>query len=112
MNVNSTSNAKKGPHDNFNSYKDFSDIELNSQIACATMEHFNMKEFEGIALVINTYMPLTHCLSNNISSNDAQIFISVFLTFVDNPVPDEIAKGSDQEKREWLYTNIETIIEK
>jgi hypothetical protein len=45
MNVIHCSNAKQGPHANYNTYKDFSDKELDSQIAAMTMEHFGMKCF-------------------------------------------------------------------
>ncbi len=47
MNVLHASNSKKGPHKAFNAYKEFSDKELDAQIVAATMEYFEMKEFEG-----------------------------------------------------------------
>ena len=47
MNVLYASNAKKGPHQAFNAYKEFCDKELDGQIIAATMIYFNMKNFEG-----------------------------------------------------------------
>ena len=38
---------KKVPNISFNAYKEFSDKELDSQIAALTMECFNMINFEG-----------------------------------------------------------------
>ena len=48
MQVLGTSNAKQGPDKNYNAYKDFNDIETDSQIICATMEYFQMTDIEGI----------------------------------------------------------------
>ena len=47
MNVSDMSNAKKGSHAAFNDYKDFSDLELDSQIIVATMAFFDMKSIDG-----------------------------------------------------------------
>ena len=47
MNFLYSSNAKKGPHSNYNAYKDFSDKELDSQICTMAMEYFNMDFFSG-----------------------------------------------------------------
>lgn len=47
MNVLHCSNAKKGPHQAFNAYKDFSDKELNAQVIAATMTHFQMQSYDG-----------------------------------------------------------------
>lgn len=48
MNVAHTSNAKKGPAKEYNAYKDYSDMELDSQVIASTMVHFSMTESEGI----------------------------------------------------------------
>ena len=47
MNVLHTSNAKKGPHDAYNAYRDFTDKETDAQIISATMKHFNMEKSLG-----------------------------------------------------------------
>ena len=47
MNVLHCTNAKQGPHANYNAYKDFSDKETDSQISAMAMEHFGMKNFSG-----------------------------------------------------------------
>ena len=47
MNVTGCSNAKKGPHKAFNAYSEFTDKELDSQIAAIAMDHFQMSNFEG-----------------------------------------------------------------
>ena len=41
------SNARKGPHQSFNSYKEFTDKETDGQIVAATMEHLKMDTIEG-----------------------------------------------------------------
>ena len=48
MNVTHMSNAKKGPTKDFNSYKDFTDVELDAQIITCAMTHFEMKKIEGM----------------------------------------------------------------
>ena len=50
LNVTNMTNAKKGPKDAFNAYKDFSDVELDAQIVAATMVHFNMETIDGMKL--------------------------------------------------------------
>ena len=47
MNVMKTSNAKKGPHKAMNAYTEYTDKELDGQIAALTMNYLNMKTFEG-----------------------------------------------------------------
>ena len=47
MNVLRTSNAKKGPHKSMNAYSEFSDKELDGQIAAISMHHFNMTNYDG-----------------------------------------------------------------
>jgi len=42
-----TSNAKKGPAKDFNSYKDFSDVELDAQVIACSMVHFKMENING-----------------------------------------------------------------
>jgi len=42
------SNAKSGPKDAFNAYKDFSDVELDAQIVASAMLHFEMKDIDGM----------------------------------------------------------------
>jgi len=47
-----TTNAKKGPHKEFNAYKEYSDKEYSdketdAQILAATMVYFDMKSFSG-----------------------------------------------------------------
>ena len=44
------SNAKKGPHKAMNAYSEYTDKELDGQIAAMTMDYLNMKNFEGIQL--------------------------------------------------------------
>ena len=41
------SNAKKGPKDAFNAYKDYSDVELDAQMVLSTMTYFDMKSIDG-----------------------------------------------------------------
>jgi len=48
LNVSHMSNAKKGPRNSFNAYKEFSDVELDAQIVVATMTHFGMQDINGI----------------------------------------------------------------
>ena len=50
MNVMKASNAKKGPHKAMNAYSEYTDKELDGQIAAMTMDYLNMKNFEGIQL--------------------------------------------------------------
>ena len=47
MNILFESNAKKGPNQAYNAYKDFSDKELNAQVIAATMTYFEMKSFDS-----------------------------------------------------------------
>ena len=47
MNVTNSTNAKKGAKEDFNAYKEFSDIETDALIVAATMTHFNMQKIEG-----------------------------------------------------------------
>ena len=47
MNVLHTSNAKKGPKDGYNAYRDYNDKETDAQIISATMEYFNMAKIDG-----------------------------------------------------------------
>lgn len=49
MNVANTSNAKKGPAKEYNAYKDYSDMELDTQIIASAMVHFSMTNMEGIS---------------------------------------------------------------
>jgi len=46
MNVMKTSNAKKGPHKAMNAYEEYSDKELDAQVAAITMDHLGMSNFE------------------------------------------------------------------
>jgi len=48
LNVTNMSNAKSGPKDAFNAYKDFSDVELDAQIVASAMLHFEMKDIDGM----------------------------------------------------------------
>jgi len=50
MNVAGTSNAKKGPAKEYNAYKDYSDMELDTQVISCAMAHFSMEKMEGIFL--------------------------------------------------------------
>lgn len=52
MNVAHTTNAKKGPAKEYNAYKDFSDIELDTQVVICSMIHFSMEKMEGKILLI------------------------------------------------------------
>ena len=61
MNVLHTSNAKKGPHDAYNAYRDFTDKETDAQIISATMKHFNMEKIDGKFLIgMITILGITH----------------------------------------------------
>lgn len=40
-------NAKKGPEKDFNAFKDFTDVELNSQIILCCMVYFKMTSMDG-----------------------------------------------------------------
>lgn len=51
MNVLHSSNAKKGPHQAFNAYKDFSNKESNAQVVAATIAYFQMKSIDGKCLL-------------------------------------------------------------
>ncbi|XP_066929560.1 uncharacterized protein [Clytia hemisphaerica] len=46
LNVTNMTNAKSGPKKAFNAYKDFSDVELDSQIVACAMVHFDMKNID------------------------------------------------------------------
>jgi hypothetical protein len=51
MNVSHSSNAKKGPKEDLNAFKEFTDIETDAQLIVAAMSHFNMKKFEGKLII-------------------------------------------------------------
>ncbi|XP_066263234.1 uncharacterized protein [Branchiostoma lanceolatum] len=48
MNVLRASNAKKGPHQDYNSYKEFVDKDLDALILLVTMDHFGMDTMEDL----------------------------------------------------------------
>jgi len=48
MNVTHSTNAKKGPKEDFNAYKDFTEIETDALVITATLTHFKMKNIDGI----------------------------------------------------------------
>ena len=47
MNVLHTTNAKKGPEDAYNAYKEYNDKETDAEIVAAAMEYFGMKDISG-----------------------------------------------------------------
>ena len=47
MNVLHCSNAKKGPHNAFNAYSEFSDKELDGQIIAIALNYFGIDCVEG-----------------------------------------------------------------
>lgn len=55
MNVAQTSNAKKGPAKEYNAYKDYSDMELDTQVIASTMAHFSMTQIEGKIINFKKY---------------------------------------------------------
>lgn len=52
MNVLGTTNAKKGPHECYNAYREFCDKELDAHILAAAMEHFGMTNVEGMCQTV------------------------------------------------------------
>ena len=47
MNLLHTTNAKQGPHDNYNAYSEFNDKETDAQICAAAMKHFGISRTTG-----------------------------------------------------------------
>ena len=47
MNRTGKTNAKKGPHKDYNAYRDFHDREFESHVVSAFMEYAEMKSVEG-----------------------------------------------------------------
>lgn len=64
MNVAQTTNAKKGPAKEYNAYKDFSDIELDTQVIASAMVHFSMEKMEGITYIVETQIQSVNPISN------------------------------------------------
>eukprot|EP00111_Clytia_hemisphaerica_P013656 TCONS_00040139-protein len=60
INVLQTVNAKKDPHKNYNSYKEYSDKELSAEAVAMTMTYFNMKNL---------------CDNKNVSKNTKQLLL-------------------------------------
>lgn len=53
MNVSHSSYAKKGPKEDYNAYKEFSDIETDSLVTVAAMTHFETKKIDGKIIKIS-----------------------------------------------------------
>ena len=48
MNILNTTNAKAGPHNAYNAYKEFADKETAAYVVASLMEFWGMKEIGGI----------------------------------------------------------------
>ncbi|XP_066285703.1 uncharacterized protein [Branchiostoma lanceolatum] len=82
MNKLKASNAKKGPHQDYNAYKQHVDTEVDAIILAATMEHFGMETLED--------MP----------------------TKGDFPDPETLAQASKEQRRQWLTTLVGAVVDK
>ena len=47
MNVTHSTNAKKGAKEDFNAFKEFTEIETDSLVISAAMTHFGMSKIDG-----------------------------------------------------------------
>lgn len=58
MNVLGTTNAKKGPKEDYNSYREYCDKELDGHILAAAMTHFEMTNVTGnfTNVVLKSYL--------------------------------------------------------
>lgn len=66
MNVTHNTNAKKGAKEDFNAFKEFTDIETDSLVLVAAMTHFKMKKVDGMNVfyfVIKQYKRLVDFIS-------------------------------------------------